>query len=172
MSTTPLTDKFKVQRQMCSTCIYRKKSPLDLKKLEADVADKHMKGFFRGFRACHHAAGKSVCCAGFWARHRDSFPAGQIAQRLNCVSYVKEDSLNAPPLSRRNAVIRRLLSYYAPGTYLLILKQLREIEKERGVETHNATIRKFDLTAKYGIQPIGEENVSQTPQTAGQHRGR
>lgn len=80
---------FKVQRRMCTTCIYRKDSPLSLKKLEADVADKF--GGFRGHRICHHS--KDVCCRGFWQRHKDKFAAGQIAQRLGLVVFVEVDTL-------------------------------------------------------------------------------
>lgn len=76
---------FKVQRRMCTTCIYR----LDIRKLERDVADPHMAGFFRGHRICHHS--RDVCCAGFWKRHKDSFTAGQLAQRLNFVEFVEVD---------------------------------------------------------------------------------
>ena len=79
---------FKVQRNQCSTCIYRKDSPLDLKELEDAVRDKY--GGFREHRACHHAR-DGVCCAGFWARHKDEFPLGQVAQRLGLVEYVKID---------------------------------------------------------------------------------
>jgi hypothetical protein len=85
---------FKVQRKMCSSCIYRKSSPLDIKKLEADVADPRMDGHFKGFRECHHAKRRSgVCCAGFWRRHKDHFDAGQLAQRLGVVQYVSIDVL-------------------------------------------------------------------------------
>jgi hypothetical protein len=78
---------FKVQQKMCATCIYRRDSPLDLSKLEADVADKY--GGFHGFRVCHHST--DACCAGFWSLHRDKFALGQIAQRLGAVVFVKED---------------------------------------------------------------------------------
>lgn len=79
-----------VQRRACSTCIYRKDSTLDLKKLEADVADGY--GGFRGHRVCHHATNRSkVCCRGFWNRHKDKFPLGQIAQRLGLVKFVDVD---------------------------------------------------------------------------------
>ncbi len=80
---------FKVQRKLCGTCIYRPDSTLDLKRLEDQVRDKH--GGFRAFRACHHAAGKDICCRGFWNAHKDEFAAGQIAQRLNCVTFVDVD---------------------------------------------------------------------------------
>lgn len=80
---------FKVQRKMCATCIYRPSSPLDLKELERQVADGF--GGFKGHRICHHS--KDACCAGFWAKHKDSFPAGQIAQRLSCVELVDVDTL-------------------------------------------------------------------------------
>lgn len=81
--------KFKVQKKACSTCIYRKDSPLDLKKLENDVRDNH--GFFKGHRVCHHS--KDVCCRGFWNRHKDKFTLGQLAQRLNFVQFVEVDTL-------------------------------------------------------------------------------
>jgi len=80
---------FKVQRKQCATCIYRADSPLDLAKLEADVADPCGFGF-KGHRICHHSApGSDSCCRGFWNRHKDEFPAGQIAQRLGLVEFIK-----------------------------------------------------------------------------------
>lgn len=75
---------FRVEAKQCKTCIYRPDSPLDLEKLEAEVADNY--GGFKGHRICH-TSGNS-CCAGFWARHKDKFPGGQIAQRLNVVEFV------------------------------------------------------------------------------------
>ena len=80
---------FQVQRHMCRTCIYRPDSPLDVTKLERDVADKH--GGYKGHRICHHSA--DACCRGFWERHKDEFPAGQIAQRLGVVLFVEVDTL-------------------------------------------------------------------------------
>lgn len=83
---------FRVQAKACSTCIYRKDSPLDLKKLEADVSDG--RGGFTKHRLCHHANAKDpACCRGFWNRHKDKFPGGQIAQRLNMVVFVTVDVL-------------------------------------------------------------------------------
>lgn len=87
---------FQVQAKQCETCIYRKASPLDVKKLEAQIADGH--GFFNGYRACHHATSNKVCCRGFWNRHKDRFALGQIAQRLNGVEFVTVDDL----LERKN----------------------------------------------------------------------
>lgn len=80
---------FKVQEKMCQTCIYRPDSPLDLEKLEDQVRDQHMG--FKGHRICHHTS--DVCCAGFWARHKDEFQLGQVAQRLNMVEFVNVDNL-------------------------------------------------------------------------------
>ena len=80
---------FKVQRKQCKTCIYRKDSPLDLAKLEGEIADRH--GGFDGWRVCHHS--EDVCCRGFWERHRDKFQMGQIAQRLGFVEFVDVDNL-------------------------------------------------------------------------------
>lgn len=80
---------FRVQARACSTCIYRKDSPLDLKALEDAVRDPHMG--FKGHRTCHHS--KDVCCRGFWQRHKNEFPAGQIAQRLGMVEFVEVDIL-------------------------------------------------------------------------------
>jgi hypothetical protein len=34
-----------------------------------------------------------VCCRGFWDRHKDEFPGGQLAQRLDCVEFVEVDTL-------------------------------------------------------------------------------
>ena len=85
---------FLVQKRLCATCIYRKDSPLDVQRLEAQVADPHMPGFFRGYRICHHTHDKSaVCCAGFWRRHRQKFTLGQLAQRLQLVRYVTVDDI-------------------------------------------------------------------------------
>jgi hypothetical protein len=80
---------FRVQNKPCSICIYRKDSPLDLAKLEADIADPHMG--FRGHRICHHS--DDACCRGFWNAYKDEFPAGQIAQRLGLVTFVEVDTL-------------------------------------------------------------------------------
>jgi hypothetical protein len=83
---------FKVQQRACATCIYRKDSPLDIKQLEAQVADEHMPGYFRKHRACHHAPDRAgICCRGFWDRHRDHFTAGLLAQRLVMVEFVDVD---------------------------------------------------------------------------------
>lgn len=80
---------FKVQSKACSTCIYRKDSPLNLKVLEAEIADKHIG--FKGHRICHHS--DDVCCRGFWNKHKNSFQMGQIAQRLDMVEFVEVDTL-------------------------------------------------------------------------------
>lgn len=84
---------FRVQREMCRTCIYRTDSPLDIAELEAQVADPY--GGFSGHRLCHHADDAAgVCCHGFWVRHKDAFPGGQIAQRLGAVELVDIDNLS------------------------------------------------------------------------------
>lgn len=80
---------FKVMNKQCSTCIYRPDSPLDLEKLEAEIADKH--GGFNGHRICHHS--KDACCRGFWNRHKDKFAVGQVAQRLGLVEFLEVDNL-------------------------------------------------------------------------------
>lgn len=79
-----------VAAKQCGTCIYRKDSPLDLKALEAQIADKRMPGFFEKYRICHHSPdADAVCCRGFWNRHKEHFTAGQLAQRLNIVKFVE-----------------------------------------------------------------------------------
>lgn len=84
----------KVQRRQCETCIYRPDTNFDIASLEAQIADPHMEGHFRGFRVCHHATNRSnVCCRGFWNRHRDHFDGGQLAQRLQLVTFVDVDPL-------------------------------------------------------------------------------
>lgn len=85
---------FKVQKKSCSTCIYRKDSPLDLKKLEDDVRDKYMG--FKGHRVCHHS--DDICCRGFWNKHKNEFALGQIAQRFGMVQFVEVDTLQ--PINR------------------------------------------------------------------------
>ena len=79
---------FNVQAKACSTCIYRKDSPLDIAELEKQVADKY--GGFKGHRICHHS--EDVCCRGFWNRNKDKFQLGQIAQRLGLVRFVNVDT--------------------------------------------------------------------------------
>jgi hypothetical protein len=77
---------------MCATCIYRPDSALDVRALEAQIADRHMPGYFTAYRACHHASDRrAVCCRGFWDRHKDHCTAGQLAQRLGVVRFVHVD---------------------------------------------------------------------------------
>ena len=79
-----------VMARQCKTCIYQRGSPLNLKKLERQVSDPHMKGFFSTYRQCHSTTKKDVaCCRGFWNRHKDRFTLGQLAQRLGIVRFVK-----------------------------------------------------------------------------------
>ena len=75
-----------VRRNQCASCIYRPDSPLDLEKLERQVRDRWVG--FKGYRACHQHDREKVCCRGFWDRHSDEFPGGQLATRLNCVYIV------------------------------------------------------------------------------------
>ena len=82
---------FQVQAKQCATCIYRKGLDWDLAALEAQIADKRMDGHFSGFRICHHS--DVACCRGFWNRHKNHFDAGQLAQRLNLVTFVNHDRL-------------------------------------------------------------------------------
>lgn len=82
----------KVQKNACASCIYRKDSTLDLEKLENDVKDPFLEGHFKGHRVCHHS--HDACCRGFWNKHKDKFDLGQIAQRLNMVEFVEDDTLS------------------------------------------------------------------------------
>ena len=84
----------RVQRQQCETCIFRSDGPWRSGQLAAlldQIRDPKMDGFFTGYRICHHS--KNAVCAGFWARHKDDFAAGQLAQRLDLVIFVKENKL-------------------------------------------------------------------------------
>jgi hypothetical protein len=81
---------FKVQKNPCSTCLYRADSSLDLRALEDAVRDPHMG--FRTYRICHHS--DDACCRGFWNAHKDEFAMGQIAQRMGMVEFVITDTLN------------------------------------------------------------------------------
>ena len=76
---------FEVMKKPCDTCIYRKDSPVDLKKLEDQVRDPYVG--FKSFRVCHHHT--RACCRGFWNRYKDDFAQGQIAQRLDAVIEVE-----------------------------------------------------------------------------------
>ncbi len=81
---------FEVMARRCATCIYRKDSSLNLAALEDQVRDNTWG--FRGYRICHHApSGSKACCRGFWDHHSWEFTAGQIAQRLGFVKFVKEE---------------------------------------------------------------------------------
>jgi hypothetical protein len=83
---------FQVQIKPCNSCIYRRDSPLDIKKLEAEIKDVY--GVFVTHRQCHHTSGKNpACCAGFWARYKNEFQAGQLAQRLGLVKFMNIDNL-------------------------------------------------------------------------------
>lgn len=58
---------FRVMSRQCETCIYRPNSPLDINKLEAEVADNY--GGFEKHRQCHHSSQKNpACCRGFWEK--------------------------------------------------------------------------------------------------------
>ena len=83
----------KVAANQCATCIYRPNSPLDLAKLEREIADPRMKGFFTGYRICHSVRDQSSspCCRGFWNQHKDHFTAGQIAQRIGMVEMTSRE---------------------------------------------------------------------------------
>lgn len=82
-----------VQERQCSTCIYRQDSLLDLKALLEQIRDPLMRGFFVGYRICHHS--ETAVCRGFWNAHKDHFTAGQLAQRLGLVKFVQEDTLGS-----------------------------------------------------------------------------
>lgn len=75
---------FKVQKKPCSTCIYRKDSPLN-KRLK--IIEDRAKG---SWQVCHHS--DDVCCRGFWNRYRNEFNLGRIVQRLNAVLFVNVDT--------------------------------------------------------------------------------
>lgn len=83
---------FRVRSEACATCIYRKDSPLDLARLEAEIADG--RGGFNSWRTCHHT--RNTCCRGFWNRHKDKFWVGQVAQRLGLVRFVAGRKRRAP----------------------------------------------------------------------------
>ena len=64
-----------VRRHRCRTCIYRQDAPVDIPKLEAEVLP------LGGFRVCHHTI--DVCCAGFYAKHRDSLKSWSSFVRVD-----------------------------------------------------------------------------------------
>ena len=104
---------FKVQKRQCATCIYRPDSTLDLKHLEAQIADSHLEGYFKGHRQCHHS--NRACCRGFWEKHKDSFTMGQLAQRLNMVEFVDDDTLQTTAITRSKRNGKRAGSSSAGG---------------------------------------------------------
>jgi hypothetical protein len=80
----------RVQKKQCKTCIFRSDvwPPERLAELLDQIRDPKMDGFFDGYRLCHHS--NDAVCAGFWARHKDDFALGQIAQRLAFVEFVED----------------------------------------------------------------------------------
>jgi hypothetical protein len=87
-------ETFQVQRKQCKTCIFTDHwQPEDLQRLLNQIKDPYMEGFFAGYRICHHS--HTACCAGFWARHKDDFQLGQLAQRLRLVEYVDHDNTDS-----------------------------------------------------------------------------
>lgn len=82
----------RVQKKACDTCVYKPGSPIDPTELEENIREQ-MRGkpidFFTGFRICHSS--RTACCAGFWAKHKDKFQVGQLAQRLKMVEYVQDN---------------------------------------------------------------------------------
>jgi hypothetical protein len=79
----------KVQRHQCETCIYKSGLSWPIEEYENAIRDPHMNGFFSGHRICHHS--DEAICAGFWARHKDHFTLGQLAQRLGLVEKIDHD---------------------------------------------------------------------------------
>lgn len=75
---------FLVKAKQCKTCIYFPASGFIVEDLEDQVRDQL--GYFAGHRICHE--GNNACCRGFWNKHKDEFPGGQIAQRLDAVKFV------------------------------------------------------------------------------------
>jgi len=87
---------FRVRAKACPTCIYRKDLLWDIKKLEDQIRDKHIG--FKSHRICHHISDAgNICCRGFWNKHKNEFQAGQLAQRLGLVEFVKEGKKSSPP---------------------------------------------------------------------------
>lgn len=87
----PAGPTLRVQKEQCSTCIFKPDSNLNLRKLLDDVRDFTVPGFvfFKGYRVCHHS--DDAVCAGFWRSFKDKFALGQIAQHLGLVEYVRDD---------------------------------------------------------------------------------
>lgn len=80
-----------VQKRMCATCIFRPHCADMLPRLLKAIADPRMPGHFKGHRVCHHS--RTAVCAGFWAKHKNDFDLGQLAQRLQLVKFVEHDTL-------------------------------------------------------------------------------
>ena len=96
-----MTDRLRVQRQPCQSCIYLRRHADMLPRIEAAIADPHMEGYFTGHRICHHST--NAVCAGFWAQHKDAFTLGQLAQRLNRIEFVQENTLTPQRRTRHKA---------------------------------------------------------------------
>ena len=81
------SEKMKVQRTCCATCIYNPESPLDLDRLEDECRDSY--GHFFIWRACHkHWPKHDVCCSGFFHKRGDECTPVQIAKALSMIEYV------------------------------------------------------------------------------------
>ena len=83
---------FVVRESVCSSCIYRKDSPLDLAKLEAEVIDEY--GGVNAYRICHHhradGNGRGTCCRGFWNCHWMKYAPARLAMRFGLVRFSDE----------------------------------------------------------------------------------
>ena len=79
-----------VRATQCATCIYRAYGGNDIARLEGQI--KAPTGGFNSYRVCHSHTLTAPCCRGFWDRHKDEFPAGQVAQRFNLVIEVATDN--------------------------------------------------------------------------------
>jgi len=80
---------FRVQKRPCSTCIYRKDSPLDIRKLEADAADKH--GGFKGHGSATIPRMSAAAASGIVTS--TTSPLASSRSGLNAVEFVTVDTL-------------------------------------------------------------------------------
>ncbi len=87
-----LDNVFVVRETICSSCIYRKSSLLDLEKLESEVTDRY--GGIVGYRICHHHGedrnGRGTCCRGFWNRHWNNYAPARVAKLFGLVRFSDE----------------------------------------------------------------------------------
>lgn len=77
---------FKVQKTHCDQCLFTPQRIVTRARAREIVADCLAKDtFFNCHKTQLEGSDEQVCCAGYWAKYKDQFNMGRIAQRLGAV---------------------------------------------------------------------------------------